>query len=301
MIHHITAICADAQRTSDFYTNILGLRLVKLTVNQDDVGTYHLYFGDRVGAPGTVMTFFPWAYLPQGTLGVGCVSAVAFAVPPGALHYWESRLNRSGINVESVERFGVKNLLCADPDGLKLEFTESPGVSDWTKQVSQEYAIHSFFGATLMVQDATPTQQMLMEYFNYSFEAHAPSRMRLRSASGGVIDIISNQEMESASQGTGSVHHIAFRTADNMAQRVIRARLVAEYLHPTPIIDRYYFASVYFREPGGILFEIATDGPGFTVDETEAALGTKLVLPPRIEAARAEILKMLPPFEFNKK
>jgi glyoxalase family protein len=298
MIHHITAICADAQVTTDFYTKALGLRLVKLTVNQDDVGTYHLYFGNRIGDPGTVLTFFPWKHLPKGKSGPGMVSAVAFAVPKHSLQYWEERLRKNGVAVHTSSRFQTHVLSFVDPDGLALELVETTGSSTWTKTIAKEHAIISFYGATLCLHEQQETAELLTTHFEYKQVAQEGNWVRLSHAHSA-LDLHEAPEAHQGIPGHGTVHHIAFRSANAVEQATLRKQLLQEGLHLTPQIDRYYFMSVYFREPGGILFEIATDDPGFTVDEPEESLGSKLVLPPLFELHRKEIEELLPPFRFH--
>lgn len=317
MIHHITAICKDAQVTTDFYRNILGLRLVKVTVNQDDVGTYHIYFGDRMGSPGTVLTFFPWSSLPPGRIGSGMVSAVAFAVPQ--LDFWHDHLAANKIHFEQSSKFGQRVLACKDPDGLALEIVEHGEPGNWST-VSEKHAISGFYAATLLVDDIAPTARVL-SCFGYALQekndtlfryvaqsatmqaaAQAMQATPARQASGAVIDIQladSHSQGHPGRSGLGTVHHIAFRAKDHAQQELLRASLRALGLQPTAPIDRYYFTSVYCREPGNILFEIATDQPGFTVDEPESSLGSALVLPPRFEPLRKDIEKILPPFRFS--
>ena len=300
MIHHITAICASAQTTANFYTRVLGLRLVKLTVNQDDVGTYHLYFGDRIGAPGTVLTFFPWAHLPRGSVGAGGVSEIAFAVPPGSLNYWQNRLSLNGVESTLGMRHNLPLINCKDPDGLELLFVEQVGEGSWTREVPTSNAIHRFYGVTLVLHHAIRTVALLKEHFGYTPIAGTVDGIRMIGEDGSIIYIVEDANAAVAVQGLGSVHHIAFRTKDNESQIKLRAAIAQDYLRLTPVIDRYYFSSVYFREPGGILFEIATDGPGFTVDEREEILGTSLMLPPAFESSRAKIIALLPAFTFSK-
>lgn len=298
MIHHITAICSDADRTASFFVRELGLRLVKLTINQDDIGTYHLYFGDRLGRPGTVLTFFPWPQLPSGRVGPGMVSAVMFGAPSTSIDYWEERLSHLGVSRE--ERFGLDVLSLVDPDGLPLLIVGHGDAGDWASHdVPAEHAINGFFGAELEPLGDEGTLRVLGR-FGFRKESSDGALTRFVSGSdvGSVIDVREAPAAPPGRQGLGTVHHIAFRASDDDEQLRLRRFFVSEGLSLTPVIDRFYFKSVYFREPGGILFEIATDGPGFAVDEDADALGERLVLPPSFEPMRARIEGLLPPFSF---
>ncbi len=297
MIHHITAICASAERTALFYTKVLGLRLVKLTINQDDIGTYHIYFGDKTGRPGTALTFFQWSDLPKGKPGPGMVSKVAFSVP--TLAFWEERLKKLHVAMKKETRFGKSVLGFSDPDGLELELVEHGKAGNWAEEVPKEYAISGFYGATLMLEDYEETGELLTKHLGYSKEKSEGNLHRYVSKET-VIDLQEAPDTHPGIAGLGTAHHIAFRSKDKETQLSLREKLKIEGFHPTPSIDRYYFRSVYFREPGNVLFEIATDGPGFTVDETEEKLGSKLVLPPAFEFQRKEIEMLLPPFSFSK-
>lgn len=303
MIHHITAICADATRTVDFYTQVLGLRFVKRTVNQDDVEVYHLYFGDRTGSPGSVLTFFTWSNLPPGRVGAGMVSAVAFAAPASSIEAWSKRLAEHGIAVRRERRFDTDVLVFQDPDGLELEIVGHGSEGNWTVDgIAAQHAINGFFGATLLVTQPETTRAVLEKHFGYVLEHNEQGVMRLRSPAdrAAVIDVKAATEPMRGIGGLGTVHHIAFRTANLASERVLREAVIEAGLHPTEVIDRFYFRSVYFREPNGILFEIATDDPGFLVDETEATLGTTLSLPPFLEPYRTEITKHLPRIDTEK-
>ena len=298
MIHHITAICSSAQESARFYTRVLDLRLVKLTVNQDDLGTYHIYFGDRTGSPGTVLTFFQWSDLPKGELGIGMVSKVAFKIPLGSMKFWEKHLITNGIRISKNVKFGRKVIAFADPDGLSLELVEEGDGGDWAKNLEEQYAINGFYGATLLVADYEDTAKLLTKHLGY---VHIKSEDNIHRyfSSETIIDIEEGSKIENGNYGLGSVHHIAFRTENLETQMALRERLKKEGFSLTPSIDRFYFRSVYFREPGGILFELATDGPGFTADEDVEELGSKLVLPPKFEEQREKIEKLLPKFDFS--
>jgi len=291
-IHHITAIAADAQVSIDFYTRILGLRLVKLTVNFDDPGTYHLYFGDEGGRPGTILTFFPFAMAAPGRSGAGEVDTTTFLVPADALEPWIVKLEGHGIATDGpASRFGQPFIGFKDPDGMKLELAAAPtGTGE---------AILGFAGATLWSLAPDRTLRLLTDGFGYAVEAEEPGRIRLRAAGeagiGDRIDILTGSDRTRARPGAGTVHHIAFRVPTDTAQAEWREKISALGYDVTPVVDRQYFHSIYFRERGGILFEIATDPPGFAVDEAAEALGTGLKLPSRYEADRARIEKRLPP------
>jgi glyoxalase family protein len=301
-IHHLTAIASDPQRNVVFYTDVLGLRLVKLTVNFDDPGTYHLYYGDEAGHPGTIMTFFPWPGARRGRRGVGQVAATSFLVPEGTLAYWEDRLQRMGATVGRQEkRFDREVLIFIDPDGLQLELVTDPaaaGIHPWRGgPVIPERAIRGFYGATLWEQDPGPTVDLLTRTMGFELMAEEGPRSRLRAAGegpGAVVDVVHRPNGEPGWPGAGTVHHIAWRTADEVQQLAWRGELRAEGFHVTPVMDRQYFRSIYYREPGGVLFEIATDPPGFLRDESPAELGTHLKLPPWLEPRRIEIERALP-------
>ena len=291
-IHHITAIAADTQRCIDFYTRILGLRLVKLTVNFDDPGTYHLYFGDQGGCPGSILTFFPFAMAAPGRPGAGVVDTTTFLVPADSLEDWIVKLEGHGIVTEGPDqRFGQPFIAFTDPDGLKLELAAAEGGSG--------DAILGFSGATLWSLAPDRTLRLLTEGLGYELAGEEPGRTRLRAAGeaaiGRHLDVITATGATRARPGAGTVHHIAFRVPDEAAQEAYRDRIAALGFDVTPVIDRQYFHSIYFRERGGILFEIATDPPGFAVDEAPDRLGTALMLPPRYEADRARIARRLPP------
>lgn len=291
-IHHITAIAADTQGCIDFYTRILGLRLVKLTVNFDEPGTYHLYFGDEGGRPGSILTFFPFAMAAPGRPGAGVVDTTTFVVPADSLEDWIVRLEGHGIVTEGPDqRFGQPFIAFTDPDGLKLELAAAPsGKGD---------AILGFAGATLWSLAPDRTLRLLTEGLGYAVEGEEPGRTRLRAAGdaefGRHIDVITQTGATRARPGAGTVHHIAFRVRTDADQEAWREKIGSLGYDVTPVIDRQYFHSIYFRERGGILFEIATDPPGFAVDEAPERLGTALMLPPRYEADRERIARRLPP------
>jgi glyoxalase family protein len=281
-IHHVTAIASDAQRNLDFYTQVLGLRLVKLTVNFDDPGTYHFYFGDEAGRPGTILTFFPWAGARPGRHGSGETAAVSFAVP--SLAGWAKRLPAT----QTGTRFGQDYLSFADPDGMAVELVETGG---------SETAIIGFHGVTLAETRQDATAKLLTEVFGYELAATDENRFRYVGSAGNTVDLLIQPELRRGFQGAGTVHHVAFRAETDEIQSAWLLDLANKGYQTTPILDRQYFHSIYFREPGGVLFEIATDPPGFATDETLATLGTHLKLPPWLEPRRAEIEATVPKLE----
>ena len=299
-IHHITAIADDPQRTIDFYTKVLGLRLVKLTVNFDDPRTYHFYFGNEAGTPGSILTFFPWPGAAKGEIGSGQVVAITFAVPTGALPYWNGRLWRNA-QIKAVEfrRFEERVLRFQDPDGLWLEIVETertdPRMAWKGGPVAAAYALSGFYGATLCeaVHEGTSG---LLEAMGYALQGREDDRLRYRAqgTAAAVIDVLHQPNAPISWLGIGTVHHIAFRTPSDERQLAWRRDLADRGLRVTPVIDRTYFHSIYFREPGGILFEIATDPPGFAVDEPVDHLGERLMLPAWLETKRRQVEHELP-------
>ena len=291
-IHHITAIAGDPQRNLDFYTEALRLRLVKRTVNFDDPGSYHFYFGDNIGTPGTIMTFFPWPGARRGARGSGQVTTVSFAVPRNSMAFWKERLRATHVIAEEIEgRFGSNALRFLDPDGLQLELVASAN-----EESSSERAVRGFAAPTLEVRNPEKTEKLLTEILGFEFVAEENNRRRFRGSGSNAsaeIDLVSS-EAGFGQIAAGTVHHIAFRAADDDEQLKVREQLAARGLNVTPVIDRQYFHSIYFREPNGILFEIATDGPGFLIDEPADALGETLKLPPIYESKRNEIERVLP-------
>jgi len=299
-IHHITAIASDPQRTLDFYTQVIGLRLVKLTVNFDDPGTYHFYFGDEVGSPGTILTFFPWPHMPQGEIGTGQVTAIAFEVPAQSLEFWSKRLHDRALSIGAVEeRFGEEIVRFRDPDGLWLELVGVSRVEDRpiapSVEIPHEHAVRGFHSATLSERDAAATER-LVEFMGFTRIGDAAHRIRYRASGrdASIVDIVREPKTPRGGLGAGIVHHIAFRTPTDERQARWRRELMPQVREITPVIDRIYFHSIYFREPGGVLFEIATDPPGFAIDETVDHLGEGLMLPPWLESARADLEGRLP-------
>jgi glyoxalase family protein len=301
-IHHVTAISGKAARNLAFYTDVLGLRLVKKTVNFDDPGTYHLYYGDRVGHPGTILTFFPWEHAAPGRGGVGQALQTTFRIPENSVGYWTHRLVEKGVSHTAPERrFGESVLPFTDPDGMSLALVGAAGAeseSAWDSPgIPAAHAIRGFHGVTLMVSDGAPTAAVLREVLGFSSAGEDGSLARFQATEtiGGLVDIRTAKGFLPGRQGRGSVHHIAFRAPNDTTQAAMAQKLVNDLgLNPTRQLDRQYFRSVYFREPGGILFEIATDAPGFTVDEPVETLGRDLKLPPFLEQRRKEIEAVLP-------
>ena len=302
-IHHVTAICGDPKRNVDFYTHNLGLRLVKKTVNFDDPSTWHLYYGDETGRPGTALTFFAWPGLPPGQNGNGMTLETAFIIPERSLGYWTQRLVERGIaHGVPQKRFGETVLPLSDPDGMRLALVAAKGadaVAGWSNgDVPAEHALRGFHGVALMVGAGAPTAEVLTAALGFKAAARAGNLQRFIAGGdklGAVVDVQVAEGFLAGRQGAGSVHHVAFRAADDAAQADMVKQVKTQGLHPTDQIDRCYFRSVYFREPGGVLFEIATDDPGFTRDEPKEALGSAIKLPPWYAPRRAEIVAALPP------
>ena len=301
-LHHITAIASDAQENANFYTRILGQRLIKTTVNFDDPGTYHLYYGDEVGAPGTIMTFFPWKNAHRGKLGNGETSAVAYSIDPVSVGFWRDHLVQKGINLGPIEqRFNSEVISFTDPDGMNLELIAhetSSTIRHWENSpIPEKHVLGGFHGVTLWVAEVDLTAQLLSDIFGYTLEAQEGSRYRFKADSnsiGNYVDIVHRPGQPLGLFGSGSIHHIAFRTVDDIEQSEYQKTLRDAGLYVTPVRDRQYFRSIYFRIPSGILFEIATDEPGFLYDESISELGTHLKLPPWLEPRREEIINPLP-------
>jgi len=307
-IHHVTAIASDPQRNLDFYTEVLGMRLVKRTVNFDDPGTYHLYFGDEVGTPGSILTFFPWPTGARGSPGVGQVEATSFGIPENSLSYWERRLLAAGIPAErSGKRFDEEVLTFVDPDGLKLELVAHPqragAMRAWKEaSVSAQHALRGFYSVTLCEQGYESTVEVL-ETMGFRKVGEQGNRFRFDVGEGGTgawVDILCASEASYGRVAVGIVHHVAWRVVDDNSQQSWRKRLVNRHLNVTPVIDRCYFHSIYFREPGGVLFELATDPPGFAIDEPMEKLGEALKLPSWLEPSRKRIEQVLPPIQLRR-
>jgi glyoxalase family protein len=302
-VHHVTAIASDPQRTLDFYVGLLGLRLVKQTINFDDPSTYHFYFGDAVGTPGTILTFFPWPGAHRGQRGAGEVETTALVIPSDSVSYWLERLREYHVSAERLpERFGEQVIRLLDTDGMMLELIASNHhgeIQPWTEgPVPIEHSIRGFHSASLALNNHEATAAFLTETFGYRLAHEIGNRFRFtapgESGPGKTIDLLWRPEAASGRLGAGSVHHIAFRVADDEQQNAWREKLIDLGYGVSPVMDRVYFHSIYFRETGGVLFEIATDPPGFTTDETIDQLGTGLRLPPWMEHARPQIEPKLP-------
>ncbi|HEY1095828.1 MAG TPA: ring-cleaving dioxygenase [Alphaproteobacteria bacterium] len=304
-IHHITAMASDPKRNFDFYTKILGMRFIKKTVNYDDPTTYHFYFADKTGTPGTVLTFFPHPGLPRGKAGRGQAVEIAFAVPKSSLAFWIDRFHQKGIDYQGPEdRFGDRLIRITDPDGLFIELVgvdDVPSDNVWiTDEIGADVAIRGFHGITLWVEDYTKTAALLTKHLGFQEAGMENSRYRYttgKSGFGQVVDLRHLPGWERGRNGAGTIHHVAWRVGDDDSEVAVRDALAAEGFNITPVIDRNYFHSVYFREPNGVIFELATDAPGFAIDESVDELGHNLMLPPRYEAQRAEIVKILPVLE----
>jgi glyoxalase family protein len=302
-IHHVTAIAGPARRNVDFYTRTLGLRLVKKTVNFDDPETYHLYYGDETGQPGTALTFFPWAQVAPGRLGIGETQETVLRVPEGAIGYWTHRFIEKGVAHEALEkRFGETVLSFRDSDGMRLALAAIPGIEHepgWSNgEIPAEYAIRGFHGVSLLLEDSTATGAVLSDVLGFAKIAREGALTRYKADGaglGGIVDLRTAGGFLRGIQGAGSVHHVAFRAADDAEQAAMVQKLVENHrIRTTEQKDRNYFRSVYFREPGHVLFEIATDIPGFAADEPVATLGQALKLPSFLEPRRKEIEAALP-------
>ena len=302
-IHHVTGIARDAQQNVDFYAGVLGLRLVKKTVNFDDPNSYHLYYGDETGAPGSVLTFFPWPRARSGRAGVGEVAVTSLAIAPRSIGYWLERFVRKGVEHSvPTRRFGESVIAFKDRDGLQLELvaTESAETRGyWSgSSVPAEHAIHGVHSVTLWEHSLAVTEQTLVNGLGFTRLSTEDTTTRFIIGDGGaskIVDVRVVGGFLAPLGGAGTIHHVAFRVENDDAELALRNTVVDLGMHPTAVIDREYFHSVYFREPGGVLFELATDAPGFTVDEPLDALGTSLKLPPQYEARREEIEQKLAP------
>ena len=301
-MHHITAIAGDAQRNYTFYTRTLGLRLVKKTVNFDDPGTYHFYYGNETGTPGTILTFFPWKHVKQGVNGTGMATEIGYSVPPGSLDFWKARLAAHQVTVSDQETwFGEPSLRLTDPDGLNLRLIES-GLQDdrssWTTdEIGAAQALKGFHSIVLTLRSIEPTASVLTGIFGYrlvSKEGPVTRYITDQSPNASIVDLFELPDGKPGINAGGTNHHVAFRVSNEEALMQFREKIVARGFQITPKIDRNYFFSLYFREPGGVLFELATDNPGFTVDESLEELGQHLRLPEQYEPQRAHIEKVLP-------
>ncbi len=302
-LHHVTCIAGDAQENLDFFAGVMGMRLVKRSVNQDAPGTYHLFYADAVGHAGTDLTFFPWPEMGPGRRGTGLTVEVALAIPPGTIPWWQQRLAESRAMMEEpVERFGERVLPVKVAHGLRLALTETADAREyapWTGgPVPEEMQIRGLHGVRLWERALEPTARFLIEALGFGVRVTTEEgwhRYELGDGkSGQFLEMCQVPDERRGAWGVGSVHHVAWRVPDDAAQLRVHEAVRAAGQHPTPVIDRFWFKSVYFKEPGGALFEVATDGPGFGVDEPEESLGTHLVLPPWLEARRAAIEAALP-------
>jgi glyoxalase family protein len=298
----VTCITGDVQKCVDFYVSVLGLRFVKKSINQDLPDTYHIYFGDRVGSPGTAMTFFGWPTWPKRKTGSGQVTTVAFSVPQGSLDFWNNRLRNLGVHASHTNRFGTDAVVVTDPDSIELELVAQPSNQPWVPwpdgPVAAEHAIRGFHSVTMTVAKATATSDLLAETMGFRKADHEGSCTRFETGQGGphsILDVVESPDAPEGVESIGTVHHVAWRATDAADQAEWREVLVKAGRSVTPVIDRYYFKSIYSREPGGVLFEIATDGPGFTVDETVESLGSSLSLPPWFQVRRDRLDETLPP------
>jgi glyoxalase family protein len=299
-LHHVTAISGPAQENVDFYAGVLGMRLVKRSVNQDDPGTYHLFYADAEGHPGSDLTFFPWAQMAPPRIGHGLATEVSLEIPPGSIEYWGTRLQHYQARIDGTEtRFGAKALTLTDPHGMKVALVEGESTrafAPWNgSPVPADRQIRGLHGAQVWERDAAPTAEFLTTTLGFERlgEENGWTRYGFRHAAG-VIDVRETPDGHRGAWGVGAIHHLAWRVDDEAHQRAVRSQIEAARVAPTPVIDRFWFQSVYFKEPGGVLFELATDGPGFAVDEDPAHLGESLVLPPWLEPSRARIEAVLP-------
>lgn len=301
-LHHVTCIAGDPQENYDFYTGVLGMRLVKRSVNQDVPGTYHLFYADAEGHAGTDLTFFPWPEMAPAASGVGLASEVGLAVPAGSLDFWRSRLASSGVAVgEPITRFGERVLTFTDPHGLHVALVETSDRREFTpwadSPVPADRQVLGLHSMRVVERDAETTSRFLTGTLGFTVAGSEDGWQRFvlpGSRSGRILDVRAEPSQPRGKWGTGAVHHIAWRVPDDAAELEVRAAVDAAHRRPTPVIDRFWFKSVYFLEPGGVLFELATDGPGFAIDEPAATLGEQLVLPPWLEPRRREIEAGLP-------
>ncbi|MDO8551047.1 MAG: ring-cleaving dioxygenase [Ignavibacteria bacterium] len=301
-IHHITAIAGSPQKNVDFYVEILGLKFIKKTINFDDPHTYHLYYGDERGNPGTILTFFPWSEQGfRGKRGTGQIATISFSAPSSSLNYWIERLTKHNIVFAGpLKRFDEEVLIFEDYDGFELEIVaneEESRPSYKSFDVPEEHSIRGFWGASVWHQNTGPTEGLLTDLLEFKKLKEGENRIRFTSGDGGpgtYIDLLQLPDQLKGIMGIGAVHHIAFRTDNESTQLKMRERLVNKNINVTPVIDRNYFKSIYFHEPGNVLFEIATDPPGFLIDETTGSLNSSLKLPHWLESSRSEIEAVLP-------
>jgi glyoxalase family protein len=304
-LHHVTAIAGPPQENVDFYAGILGMRLVKRSVNQDDPGTYHLFYADAQGHPGTDLTFFPWTNSAPMRHGHGLAVEVTLAVPAGSLDYWGQRLEQYGASFGSIDRrFGEPVLPFKDVHGMAValvETADAPGreFTPWAESpIPVERQIRGLHGARLLERDVASTAEFLTGTLGFVDAGTEGGWQRFTVRGGGsgrFVDVHAAPELRRGQWGIGSIHHLAWRAADDAHETMLREAVERAGRRPTPVIDRFWFKSVYFLEPGGVLFEVATDGPGFAVDEAPEHLGESLVLPPWLESHREHIAGALPP------
>jgi glyoxalase family protein len=301
-LHHITAIAGNAKRNFDFYTQVMGLRLVKKTVNFDDPGTYHFYYGNENGTPGTILTFFPWEGIRQGRAGTGMATDIGYSVPAGSLGFWQNRFKEFKVKTDAVEEtFGEQVLPFRDPDGLRIRLVIPKTMDErkpWeTSDVHASVATKGFHNVVLTLQKIEPTAEILTDILGYTLQSQEGDRYRYVTdavPNAAIVDLYASPSEPAGINAAGTNHHIAFRVENDDVLMDFREKILSKGLGITPKIDRDYFFSLYFREPGGVLFELATDNPGFTIDEPLDQLGTALRLPKQYEASRAKIEKMLP-------
>jgi len=301
-IHHVTAVASDPQRNADFYLRVIGMRLVKQTVNFDAPDTYHLYYGDEVGTPGTILTFFPWPGAPRGRRGTGQATTTSFSIPEASLGWWSDHLRRQAVEVrQAPTRFSEECLEFQDPDGLAVELiaaADTPATTPWGHgPVPPEHAIRGLHSVTLSESTPDNTHGMLTDTLGFRLVDEGSGRSRYDTGRGGPgarVDVVAQPNAPRGLVAAGTVHHVAWRSPDADTESEWRAEIVAAGVDVTPIIDRQYFESIYFREPGGVLLEIATDPPGFTKDEPLLQLGARLRLPPWLEPDRSQIQAALP-------
>jgi glyoxalase family protein len=302
-IHHVTAIAGDVQRNVDFYSGVLGLRLVKKTVNFDDPGSYHLYYGDRVGTPGTLVTFFIWPGMTSHRTGIGEPVRFAYRIPVNSASYWKQRLADAGASVQTeTDDENNSTLRTLDPDGLIVELVEAPpnsssaAVKYWQESgIPEKYSIQGFHSVTLAHRELKKSDHIFTHGLGF-VNGPAGERRERFELGDSLVDVIPSETEKIGRTGAGTIHHVAFRVADDEAQLAWQRHIMELGLNVSPVMDRTYFHSIYFREPGGVLFEIATDGPGFAVDEEEASLGDSLQLPPQYESLRSKLEARLPKF-----
>ncbi len=301
-LHHITAIADNAKRNYEFYTHVLGLRMVKKTVNFDDPGTYHFYFGDETGTPGSILTFFPWEGIGRGRTGAGMATEIGYSVPAGSLDFWVERFKQFNVKQGPVtESFGEQLLPFEDPDGLKINLVVPLGANNrkpWeTAEVTAANATRGFHNIVLTLNNIKPTADILTSVFGYTFLAQDGNRYRYitdATETAGIVDLLEAPGLARGNNTAGTNHHVAFRVKDEAVLMEFREKILKRGLNITQKINRDYFFSLYFREPGGVLFELATENPGFATDETVNDLGSSLKLPKQYEGSREKIESVLP-------